>query len=430
MPTLAELTSDLEKAHEGMKGYLGDLDKKGSDYQWNAEEKTEVDKRLGELRDLKGRLMQAQDQEKTKGEVDTLLGGLGLHELNGLKGHEAEAKVRNGAAKSLGERFVDAPQFKEWIKAVAPNGTVNDSTKGITSPPVPFAGFKDLITGLADSSAGALVFPDRAPLLDLPQRPLTLRDLVTVGRTGSDTIEYVRVVSTTNAATTVAEATAATGTSGLKPESAMTFTRETATVKTVAHWIPATKRSLSDAAQLRTLVDNFLRYGLELALEAGMAVGDGVGEHFLGISNTPGVQAQAWDTDILVTTRRARTKVTSVGLAQPSGYLLHPIDWETIELSRENGATGAFLFGGPATLAQPRLWGLPVVVSESIPQGTGYVGDFRQCVLWDREQASVQVSDSHADFFTRNLVAILAELRAAFGILRPMALVEMDLTAA
>jgi HK97 family phage major capsid protein len=52
-----------------------------------------------------------------------------------------------------------------------------------------------------------------------------------------------------------------------------------------------------------------------------------------------------------------------------------------------------------------------------------------QAVLWDREQAAVQVSDSHADFFVRNLVAILAEMRAAFGVIRPKAFVVIDLTA-
>jgi hypothetical protein len=49
-------------------------------------------------------------------------------------------------------------------------------------------------------------------------------------------------------------------------------------------------------------------------------------------------------------------------------------------------------------------------------------------VLWDREQAMISVSDSHADFFIRNLVAILCELRAAMGIIRPTAFVEIDLT--
>ena len=39
------------------------------------------------------------------------------------------------------------------------------------------------------------------------------------------------------------------------------------------------------------------------------------------------------------------------------------------------------------------------------------------------------MSDSHSDFFIRNMVAILAELRAAFGIVQPNALVSLDLTA-
>ncbi len=70
-----------------------------------------------------------------------------------------------------------------------------------------------------------------------------------------------------------------------------------------------------------------------------------------------------------------------------------------------------------------------MVESEGATAGIGYVGDFRKCVLWDREQGSIQVSDSHSDFFIRNMVAILAELRAAFGCVQPNALVEIDLTA-
>jgi HK97 family phage major capsid protein len=140
-----------------------------------------------------------------------------------------------------------------------------------------------------------------------------------------------------------------------------------------------------------------------------------------------GTQSQAWDTNLLTTTRRARTKVRVVGRAQATAYLLHPNDWEDIDLLQDNEAR--YFFGGPSVLGNPRLWGLPVVESEGVTEGFGYVGDFRTCVLWDREQASIQVSNSHSDFFIRNMVAILAELRAAFGCLRPVAIVEMDLTA-
>jgi hypothetical protein len=48
--------------------------------------------------------------------------------------------------------------------------------------------------------------------------------------------------------------------------------------------------------------------------------------------------------------------------------------------------------------------------------------------LWDRERSTIQVSDSHSDFFIRNMVAILAEMRAAFGLRRPSAFVLIDAT--
>jgi len=243
----------------------------------------------------------------------------------------------------------------------------------------------------------------------------------------------VRMTAQTNAAAMTAESAATSGSGlttaaqGVKQESDLTLAKVTTTVKTIAHWLAATKRALSDAGQMRTLIDNFLRYGLEEELEDQIVAGDGSGENFDGIGHLSGVQAGAWSVDLLTTTRKARTLVRTVGRAIPTAYLLNPADWETIDLLQDNEAR--YYFGGPSQMGTPRLWGLPVVESEAVPAGTGYVGDFRKCVLWEREQASIQVSDSHADFFVRNMVAILGEMRAAFGILQPTALVEIDLTA-
>jgi hypothetical protein len=50
-------------------------------------------------------------------------------------------------------------------------------------------------------------------------------------------------------------------------------------------------------------------------------------------------------------------------------------------------------------------------------------------VVWDREAASISVSNSHANFFIRNLVALLAEMRAAGGLLKADAICRIDLTA-
>lgn len=328
-------------------------------------------------------------------------------------------------AMSLGEQFVTDPAFKEWFTKTFPNGHVPDRAS-VKSPGVEV---KTLITGVSSTSGGALVVNDRLNIVDPGtfMRPLTVMDLITRGTTGSDTVEYVREGTHTNNAAPVAEATATGDGTGAKPESAMALSIVTEVVKTIAHWIPATRRALADAGQLRTLIDTFLRYGLDEELEDQVLNGDGVGENFTGIYNTTGTSTQAWDTNILTTTRKARTKVRTLGRGTPTGYLLHPTDWETIDLLQDNEAR--YYFGGPSAIGSPRLWGLPVVESEANAVGAGLVADWRLAMLWDREQSQILVSDSHSDFFIRNLLAILAELRAAFGVIRPAAFVEIDLTA-
>lgn len=348
-----------------------------------------------------------------------------------------DAEVGGGAAlgegKTIGERFVKSAAWSNFMEN-HPAGL--EGKKGIQSPPVGFKGLKDLVTGASDTSAGALVDTDLRGLLDpgTYARPLTVLDAITRGTTTSDLVEFVRVNSTTNAAAAVPEATqvASSGDEAAdKPESAVAMERVQAPVVTIAHWIPATKRALSDAAQVRTLIDNFLRYGLNEALEDEVVSGTG-GDGFTGILNTTGRQTQAWvvdfadDRDLLVTTRKARTKIRTIGRARPTAYMFNPEDLERLDLLRDGN--GQFYFGGPDAGSAGQLWRVPTIESEAVPAGTGLLGDFRQAVLWDREAASISVSDSHNDFFTRNLVAILAELRAAFGVLRPAAFVEIDLT--
>lgn len=338
--------------------------------------------------------------------------------------------------KSVGDFVMTDQAMADWLKQWQDRPPANKTA--INSPRIEVksllgersidAALKTLITGAGATSGGPLVIPDFQPIVDQRfQRPLTIRDIVTNGQTGSDSLEYVRVTSVTNNAAPVAEATATSGSSGTKPESAMAMERVSESVKTIAHWIPATNRALADAPQLRTLIDNFLRYGLEEELEDQMLTGNGSGENFTGILNVSGTTAQAFDTNILTTTRKARTKVRTVGRATPTAWVMHPTDWESIDLLQDNEAR--YYYGGPANLGQPRLWGLPVVESEGMTVGTAVVADWRMAILWDRLQTAISMSNAHADFFIRNLVAILAEMRAAFGVIRPSAFVIADLTA-
>lgn len=365
----------------------------------------------------------------------------GLLELGkGIDPNELRLPGRELEGATTGAKVVNG--LEEYLKSIVPTtGRIGDKTR-VHSPAVGFKGLddlygrKDIITGASPTQAGALVTPQRLGILDFgaSQREVTLLDVVTRGTTTSDAVEYARVVDFTNNAAPAPEAAGAEPyvagagqVEGKKAQSDMVLEKVNETVKTVAHWMPATKRALSDAAQLRTLIDAFLLYGLNEELEDQIINGDGTGEDFEGVLAVDGVQAQAFDTDIITTIRKAITKVRVNGKARVNGVALHPNDDERLDLAKD--LEGRFYFGGPVEEGISRVWGRPRVVSEAVPEGSAIVADWRFAVLWDREDAAVQATDSHADFFIRNLIAILAELRAAFGILRPPAFCVADLTA-
>jgi HK97 family phage major capsid protein len=400
-------------------------------------ERTEVAALINESGTIKTELTKAKADAKVRKTLSDLGGDLDEDQANAKR---ANPTARHSTAgKSLGQTFTDSAEYKGLLDSV-PGGHFSKDHRVQTRPVSVdslLRGAKTLVTGASPTSGGAFVLPDQLGLQvgsQAFQRPLMLRDLVTPGTTTSDQIDYVRVTGQTNNAAPTAEAT--TTSNGVKPESGIATVKITTPVRTIAHWIPVTKRALSDAAQIRTLIDNFLQYGLEEELEDQMVSGDGLGENFTGLAATSGVQVQAWDTSILITLRKAKTKVRTIGRSIPTGYVINPTDVESLDLLTD--LTGRYYFGGPSgTLANAGLagpttnpvWNLPVIESEAVPVGTAYVGDWRKAILWDREQSSITMSDSHASFFVQNLVAILAEMRAAFGVIQPSAFVACTLHA-
>lgn len=433
---MKDLADALKQALTEARDICDLVDREKRDF--TADERTKVAELLEGAKQIKARLKEMQDDAAIKQQIIDF--GEGITIIDGdRKGGDP---VPAGRGNTLGERFVNSAEWKSWLKQVAPNGRIADNTKGLSSPPVAVKNFglfrKDLITGASPTSAGAFVVPDDTGIYEpLGRHPLTLRDLISVRTTTSDTVEFVRqVTQVTQAAPTpesnVTEFTGYPGeVSGQKPEGSVSYERVIENVKTIAVWIPATKRALSDAAQLRGLIDMELRDDLDEELENQLLNGNGAGENFTGLANTANTLGQVFVDDVLVTTRKAITNLLMNGKQLPTAWLIHPQDWETIELQREfvqpGGNGGQFFYGGPIARGPRTLWGVPVVQSFFLQQGTAWLGNWSKMVLWDREEASISVSDSHADFFIRNMVAILAELRAAMGIIRPSAFVEVSL---
>ncbi|UPG91060.1 phage major capsid protein [Luteibacter aegosomaticola] len=76
-----------------------------------------------------------------------------------------------------------------------------------------------------------------------------------------------------------------------------------------------------------------------------------------------------------------------------------------------------YVFGSPTVPVPPALWNTSIVTTPSVSPGSALTIDTSFTTVLDREQTSVVASDSHADYFVRNLVALLGELRAGLEVL-------------
>lgn len=313
--------------------------------------------------------------------------------------------------KSPGYQFIEDDGVKAFLAAPSSGKRIGIETKAIISG----------LTTVGLGSAGDLVVPMRANLVDAVERRMTVRDLLTPGRTNSGSIQYPKETGFTNLSATVSETAG-----GLKPQSEIQFDIVTASVTTIAHWVLATRQILDDAPMLQSYIDGRLRYGLAYAEELQLLNGDGLGTNLNGIYT----QATASTANLAVVASPQKMDVLRIAMLQASlaelpatGIVTHPTDWAGIETTKDSA--GNYIVGDPSSVMQPRLWGLPVVSTQAMSSGNFLVGAFRMgAQIFDRQDARVEVSTEDSDNFRRNLVTILAEERLALAVYRPEAFVK------
>lgn len=262
-----------------------------------------------------------------------------------------------------------------------------------------------------------------------PNRIMTIRDLCPTGSTSSNLIEYAKENVFTNNAGPQVGGSPEQFENVTKPESGITFTLATAAVTTLAHWIPASKQVLDDSSMLQSYINSRLIYGLKLKEEAQLLTGNGSNGNLSGIQT----QATAWtnespnitnEVDII----RSAIKQAHLSEYRPSAIVMNPQDWFDIDIKKVGSSDDRYVVGNPREMGVPRLWGLPVVVTNSQTAGTFLVGAFDiGCQIWDREQASIEVSRENSDNFVKNMVTILAEERLALTVYRPGAFITGSL---
>ncbi|SPR97356.1 phage major capsid protein [Cupriavidus taiwanensis] len=360
----------------------------------------------------------ARQSEEAVAKVDDLLNKHGELQNSLTATQQALAKLEaNGAGgdvqhQSFGSQFVDNEKFKAFAEQATPRGRVDMTfNAAITS-----------LTTDADGSAGDLVQTTRLPgVLPLPQRRMTVRDLITPGTMDGSTLEYVKETGFTNNAGMVAEGTR-------KPESSIKFDLVNTSAKVIAHFAKASRQILSDASQLASIIDGRLRYGLAFKEEQQLLNGDGTGQNLLGIIPQASAFVAPFDpagTETNIDNIRLAMLQAFLAEYPATGHVMNPIDWARIELLKDT--TGRYIIGNPQGSIGATLWNLPVVETQAIPVDKFLTGAFKLgAQLFDRWLARVEVATENEDDFVNNMVTILAEERLALAVYRPEAFIYGD----
>lgn len=339
--------------------------------------------------------------------------------LADLEKKQAREKViADAGLKSLGQLVVESDAFKKAGMSADSRAAVRIQVEraDITSA--------NSTVGTGRSPGTSLVPADRVPgIIGLPNRQMTVRDLLMPGETTSSSVDYVKEVGFTNSAAPVAEG-------AQKPKSDITFNLATAPVRTIAHLFKASRQILDDAVGLRSYIDGRARYGLQYKEEAQLLTGDGTGQNLLGLVPQATAFSPAFTPPSATPIDRLRLAVLQVALAEypATAFVLNPIDWARIELTKDAG--GNYIFGNPQDGTAPRLWNLPVVATQAMASGDFLTGAFNMAAqIFDRLEIEVLLSSENVDDFEKNMFTIRAEERLALAVYRPEAFVTGEVEA-
>lgn len=421
MSPVAELKTILREKNSQIQAFLDNGIKiDGNNVEVKSEDKAKIQTILAEAREIKSLL----DMHKFGVDTGRLLD---FKDSDGSKAVEAMAGgyIRNMGTKSLGLQFVESKEFQE----------AKENSDGIMRSPFSIEAhditggrlqrkdiYGDLSSHAIDLGVGTVVQFD--PMVPRQQRATRVRDLFPVATTSANLIDYFRVTGFVEQqgkgnAQTVPERSG--GTFGLKPQSNLVFESDGAPVRTIAHWEAIHRNVVQDVPQLMATVNNELLYGLALVEDDQILNGDGSGNNLRGLMNTNGVQLYPAATNELRSDslRKATTLAVLANYA-PTGYVLHPNDWETLELQKGSGDGQYMLVTNIAIGVNAQVWRQPVVETPAMTEGQFINGAWGiGAQLYDRQQANVRIAEQHADFFLRNAVVILCEERLALTVKRP-----------
>jgi len=286
------------------------------------------------------------------------------------------------------------------------------------------------------SGSSPIVAPDFVNGIALkPVAPLTLLNYIPQSSTSSDTVVVFVETGFTDNTGAVARRSGTPADFAAYTESGITFTRLVQTVAKVGTVFRTDSSTLADQAQLTSVIENRLVYGIKNNLIAQMVAASDTPNGIPSLIVTGSGRAQSLTYEVVADHNQTRVNainavrqgITAVQKTfTPAAYILASASF--IEaLSLATSAIGTYLFAQPTTTTQQlSLWGLPVVWCPQLPSdgsefGPIVVGSSEYVSLVNRNQISIAASENVGSDFLSDAVRFRASIRVALTNVRPEA---------
>jgi HK97 family phage major capsid protein len=396
------------------------------------EERGEVEKKLKHIEQLKAQKAEIEDAIGVEEGVRDVAKGLGKTERivsGGIEVEDGIDSVRGTfQVKTIGEQFVESEKFKSLLDQVkSGNGVPQHASTG----PIEVKAGTLFETG---QGAGLIPVPQvvGGQVETLFQR-VTIADVLPSGQATSNSIRYVVEGTATSGAAAVAEGAA-------KPASDLALSTVDEPVQKIATILTVSDEMLEDVQAVQSYINSRLSLFVRIAEEDQLIRGNGTSPNISGFYDRAiNVYGAGTVDDNAEALFKAINNTRGSSFLDVDHIFMHPDNWQATRLLQDsNGqfygggpfsATGAYGTGNMASanrLAMDSLWNVPVTITTAVGSGTALLGAFAQgAQLWRRGGLTVEATNSHDDYFIKNLVAIRAEQREALAVYRPSAFTKV-----
>jgi HK97 family phage major capsid protein len=251
-------------------------------------------------------------------------------------------------------------------------------------------------------------------------RPPQLIDLLLWGTTAQNAIAYMSQTTRTNAAAARAENAAFA-------ESEVAWTEQTAPVRSIGTYIPATEEQLEDAGEVESLLNIDLPLMARQVIDTQLLSGSGTAPNIRGIDNTVGIQTLANGSETLIDALATSMQMITTG-ARGSANLILMRTIEMWTLMKAKDTQGRYLLVDPGSAPRPMVWGVPIAPNDALTANRILTLDTAYWRPVWRKGVTVTRGLINDDFI-KNKVCMKVDARIALKAPRPEACVRLTYTA-